>query len=248
MSNSLNANEAPTPGGLNSTPPPSGLFPCNWHPWFPWVAPFALYILIMSAGPYLPISAEWNHILRLLVVTPIVLFCSRKMFSARPVQPVASILVGIVVFALWVGPDLLFPEYRHHWLLSNSITGAYDPVGTIEANRTPVYMLLRILVSVLLVPVIEELFWRGFVMRILIKSDFLSVPMGTYAREAFWITAILFAVEHGAYWDVGLLAGIAYNAWLVRTRSLADTILAHAVTNGLLAVYVIVLGKWVYWP
>ena len=59
---------------------------------------------------------------------------------------------------------------------------------------------------------------------------------------------MLFAIEHGAYWDVGLAAGIIYNAWIIRTRSLADAILAHTVTNGLLAVYVIVLGQWQYWP
>lgn len=221
---------------------------CPWGPWFPWVAPFALYIAILAAGPYLPISAAWNHVLRLVLVAPLILFCSRHYFSFRPLRPLSSILVGIAVFIIWVGPEALFPEYRTHWLLSNSIIGQYDPVGTVEANRIPLYMVLRILVSVLLVPVVEELFWRGFLMRILIRTNFLSVPMGAWARDAFWITAVLFAIEHGAYWDVGLAAGIIYNAWIVRTRSLADAILAHAVTNGLLAVYVIVLGQWQYWP
>lgn len=221
---------------------------CGRYPWLPWVAPFVLYILVLGAGPHLPISPVWNHVLRLALVAPIVLFCSRHCFSARPVRPLASVLAGVAVFVIWVGPDLLFPGYRAHWLLSNPLTGEYDPVGTLEANRTPLYILLRVLVSVLLVPVVEELFWRGFLMRVLIRHDFLSVPIGTWARDAFWITAVLFAVEHGVYWDVGLLAGIAYNLWIIRVRSLADAILAHAVTNGLLAVYVVSLGQWQYWP
>jgi membrane protease YdiL (CAAX protease family) len=58
---------------------------------------------------------------------------------------------------------------------------------------------------------------------------------------------VLFASEHGAYWDVGLAAGVAYNWWMVRTRSLGDLILAHAVTNLCLSVYVIAAGKWEYW-
>jgi membrane protease YdiL (CAAX protease family) len=58
---------------------------------------------------------------------------------------------------------------------------------------------------------------------------------------------VLFASEHGAFWDVGLAAGILYNWWMVRTRSLADCILAHAVTNGCLAAYVLAGGHWQYW-
>lgn len=84
-------------------------------------------------------------------------------------------------------------------------------------------------------------------MRWLIKNDFLSVPLGAYARDAFWITAALFGLEHGPYWEVGLLCGIAYNWWMVRTRSLGDCILTHAVTNGILSAYVISGGHWQYW-
>jgi CAAX prenyl protease-like protein len=94
---------------------------------------------------------------------------------------------------------------------------------------------------------VEELFWRGWLMRWLIAADFRSVPLGAYTAQAFWVVAVLFASEHGAYWDVGLLAGIAYNWWMLRTRSLGDLILAHAVTNACLSAYVIVARKWEYW-
>ena len=61
------------------------------------------------------------------------------------------------------------------------------------------------------------------------------------------MTAVLFSAEHGPYWDVGLLAGITYNWWMLRTHRLADCIVAHAVTNGLLAIYVLYAGHWQYW-
>jgi hypothetical protein len=61
------------------------------------------------------------------------------------------------------------------------------------------------------------------------------------------MTAVLFAAEHGSYWDVGLLAGITYNWWMVRTGRLADCMVAHAVTNGFLAAYVLYFGQWQYW-
>jgi len=109
------------------------------------------------------------------------------------------------------------------------------------------FILLRSAGSFLLVPILEELFWRGWMMRWLIDMDFLKVPLGKYVPSAFWIVAILFASEHGPYWEVGLAAGIIYNWWLIRTRNLADCILAHAVTNAVLAGYVLVTDRWQYW-
>jgi CAAX prenyl protease-like protein len=84
-------------------------------------------------------------------------------------------------------------------------------------------------------------------MRWLISANFESIPLGTWSARAFWIVAILFASEHGPYWDVGLAAGAIYNWWMLRTGKLGDLILAHAVTNACLAVYVVWSGRWEYW-
>ncbi len=84
-------------------------------------------------------------------------------------------------------------------------------------------------------------------MRWIINVDFRSVPLGTYNTQAFWLTAILFASEHGPYWEVGLITGLIYNWWMIRTKSLADCILMHAVTNGVLCGYVLLTSKWEYW-
>src|SRR5262249_2958695 len=106
---------------------------------------------------------------------------------------------------------------------------------------------LRTLRAVLIVPIVEELFWRAWLMRWLIEPDFSKVPLGAYTAASFWPVAFLFAVEHGPYWDVGLLAGILFNAWMIRIRSLGDLILTHAIANSALSVYVITAGKWEYW-
>lgn len=160
---------------------------------------------------------------------------------------VGTIALGVGVFVLWIGPDLLFPGYRSHWLLSNSLTGSVTP-GLPEAARSDtLVLLLRGLRAALIVPIVEELFWRAWLMRWLIQADFVKVPMGTYAPGAFWIVAVLFAAEHGPYWDVGLATGILYNWWMVRTKSLGDLILAHGITNACLSVYVVAAGKWEYW-
>ena len=66
-------------------------------------------------------------------------------------------------------------------------------------------------------------------------------------RKAFWIVAVLFASEHGSYWDVGLATGIIYNWWAIRTKNLMDCVIAHAVTNACLGAYVIGWNQWQYW-
>jgi len=109
------------------------------------------------------------------------------------------------------------------------------------------FLVFRVLSSVVNVPVLEEFFWRGWLMRWLISTDFRKVPMGAYTAQSFWFVAVLFAVEHGSYWDVGVIAGILYNWWMIRTRSLSDCVLAHAVTNACLAWYVVARDQWQYW-
>ena len=59
--------------------------------------------------------------------------------------------------------------------------------------------------------------------------------------------ALLFAAEHGPYWEVGLLCGMIYNWWLWRTKSLGDLIVVHGVTNLALSLYVITTKRWEFW-
>jgi CAAX protease family protein len=176
----------------------------------------------------------------------VLLLLSRPFLSWRPSRALGGIALGIAVFLIWIGPDLLF-GYRHFWLFENFLFGSASSSMPPELRSSLAFRTVRTLGSTVLVPIVEELFWRGWLMRWLIDSRFLMVPLGTYAPWAFWLTALLFASEHGPYWEVGLAAGILYNWWMVRTHNLADCILAHSVTNGLLSAYILVASRWQYW-
>ena len=196
----------------------------------------------------LSLPSEWFYPIRIAVAAAILLRVSRPYLSLRVRNLWASIGVGITVFLIWIGPDIIFgPGYRHYWLFDNSLTGSAKTsvVGYLQIST--VFIVVRILGSTVLVPIVEELFWRGWLMRWLIDTEFLKVPLGQYARLAFWTVAVLFASEHGPYWEVGLAAGVIYNWWLVRTKTLGDCILAHAVTNGLLGAYIVAASQWQYW-
>jgi len=211
-----------------------------------YVAPFLVFIGFMAIEAAVHLPADWYYAVRFLAVLLTIGFVSRPVLSFRAAFPLASIGIGIAVFLIWIGPDVLF-GYRLHWLFNNPITGAAASSIAPALKRSVTFIVLRVASSVALVPVLEELFWRGWLMRWLIGKDFLKVPLGTYAPTAFWIVAVLFASEHGPYWEVGLAAGIVYNWWIIHTRNLADCMLAHAVTNGLLSVYVLTTGQWQYW-
>jgi CAAX prenyl protease-like protein len=211
-----------------------------------YVAPFLAFVGMLAVEKMIPLPAEWLYLVRFILVTAIIATISWKYLSFRPSFPLASIVIGVAVFVIWVAPDVLF-GYRHHWLFENSITGAAATSLPPNLKGNLGFIVLRSVSSAMLVPVLEELFWRGWMMRWLIDTNFLKVPLGKYVPFAFWMVAILFASEHGPYWEVGLAAGIVYNLWIVRTRNLADCILAHGVTNAVLAGYVLVTGQWQYW-
>src|SRR5688500_15683362 len=156
------------------------------------ITPFAAYIILLGLRSYWPFDPKWEYPARVILVT-IVLLAFFPRISWRLVQPVASIAVGVLVFVIWVGPDVLWPSYRAHWLFQN------DWMGKVQSSLDPAlqtdttFLFFRIVGTALLVPIIEELFWRGWLMRYIIKPDFATVPLGTYSPLSFWLTAVLFA-------------------------------------------------------
>jgi CAAX prenyl protease-like protein len=211
-----------------------------------YVAPFLAFVTALAVEHAIPLPATVFYPVRFAIVLVLILVFSRPYLHFQPGFPLGSIAVGLAVFVLWIAPDLLF-HYRHTWLFANPVTGSAKSSLAPELKNNAGFIVLRCLSSFGLVPVLEELFWRGWMMRWLIDRRFLKVPLGTYSPFAFWMVAVLFASEHGPYWEVGLVAGIIYNWWMIRTRNLADCILAHGVTNVLLSGYVLWTDQWQYW-
>jgi hypothetical protein len=200
----------------------------------------------MAVERAIPLPGQWLYPVRFVIVFALMVAFSRPYLTFRPSLPIGSIAIGLAVFVIWIAPDFLF-GYRHHWLFENSITGSARSSLPPHLKRNLGFIALRCVTSFAMIPVLEELFWRGWMMRWLIDRDFLKVRLGTYLPSAFWLVALLFASEHGPYWEVGLIAGVIYNWWIIRTCNLSDCILAHAVTNAALSVYVLWTDQWQYW-
>ena len=148
-----------------------------------------------------------------------------------------SVAVGVLVYIAWVRMD--WP-----WAMQGAAAG-YDPF---KAGETAGLVLagVRIFGATAVVPVMEELFWRSFLIRYLVSPRFESVRLGTFTPLSFGATVVLFGLEHHL-WLAGMMAGVAYNLLLYRTGRLWPCITAHAVTNLALAVHVLVTGEWKWW-
>ncbi len=218
------------------------------HPWVPYVVPFVVFMAMLVIGPALPVPPLAESVIRVGVLVTVIVLVARPVLTFRLTQPLGTIAVGVLVFVLWILPDLLIPGYRNSSVFQNSVTGHVASSMSVEARGNGLVVALRFARAAMIVPIIEELFWRGWLPRWLERTDsFWTVPLGEFTRYAFWATAILFALEHGPFWDVGLVAGLIYNWWMQRTKSLGDLIWCHGITNACLSVWVVGMGDWRYW-
>jgi CAAX prenyl protease-like protein len=217
------------------------------HPSFTYIAPFFCLLLLLVATAGFEWNPVWQAPIVALILAGTAWACLPAELEFKLADASGGALLGVALFLIWIAPDILWPGYRILKPFNNLVVGHLHSTLTPASTHSAWVLFWRSVRAVLLVPVIEEIFWRGWLMRWLISPKFQEIPLGSYAPAAFWVVAILFGLEHGPFWDVGLIAGIIYNWWAVRTSSIADIIWAHAVTNACLSVYVIGAGAWQYW-
>lgn len=204
----------------------------------------AVFMAMTALEPKFPAYYVWLYIAKVCVVTG-VLVAFRAVwqdirFEARVLLP--AVLVGLAVFVEWILLDRVTPPLP---FLSHRT--AFDPFTAIaNSGLRGLFLAFRFFGLVLLVPVMEELFWRSFLLRYLTKEDFTSLPIGTFSASAFGIVAVAFGAAHPE-WLAAIVCAIAYGLLLRQTRSLFACIIAHAVTNLALGVYVLAAHQWHFW-
>lgn len=217
------------------------------------VIPFALFMVFLAVrGQFsveagetdnLPFDARWIYAVSVVVVSASLVWFWRRYGELRQWglslgQVLLSVLVGVVVFVLWT-------RLTASWMMLGEASAGFVPV---DANGDLMWTLIafRWVGAALMVPLMEELFWRGFLMRWIDNQDFDKVDPASVSIKAIALSTLVFMLAH-TQWLAAIVAGLAY-AWLYkRTRSLWAPVLAHAVTNGVLGVWVILNGYWAFW-
>lgn len=218
-------------------------------------APFLAYILFIVLGDLLErtgIAADnlrWLYALRIGVVLALLAYFWRDYDELHaltvgnkhragfvPAAIAVSIVTGIIVLVLWI-------NLTDSWMVVGTAAG-FDPRtgGQLDWLLTAI----RIFGAAAVVPVMEELFWRSFLLRWIVAPDFRNVDPAQVTLKSLAITVVLFGFEHNL-WLAGIVAGAAYSALYVRYRTLWMPILSHAVTNLLLGIWVVRTGSWQFW-
>ena len=217
--------------------------------------PFFFYLLFLGVAQWLGSAQHAGHAwvagwdLRWLYPIKVVLvggmlswfrhsYMELGPFAAIPLRHwLASVSIGFAVFLLWINLD-------HGWVVLGS-AGGFNPSRT-DGSTDWFLAIPRLLGAAIVVPLMEELFWRSFLMRWLDRQDFSALSPGKVSLQAYLLTSVLFGFEHHQ-WFAGILAGLAYGGLYMRTGNLWMPIVAHGVTNALLGIWVLQTGNWQFW-
>jgi hypothetical protein len=212
-------------------------------PWRAYVVPMALFMALTYLEGRMTAQYVWLYIGKVGVVTAALVACRAAWKDIRleaRVVPI-SILVGLAVFAEWV----LIPKIVPYPPLGSRV--GFNPFESIsDPVMRGLFLAFRIFGLAVMVPVMEELFWRSFLLRYFTSSDYAALPVGTFSWSAFAIVAAGFGLAHPE-WLVAVVCACAYGLLLRQTKSLFACILAHAVTNLALGIYVLIAKDWPYW-
>lgn len=225
--------------------------------------PFLLFaILTTFQGYFGDASRYWIYGLKSLAGAGMVWAIYPYVQEMRWKLSWEAIVVGVGVLVMWVGIDPYYPKLGE--IMNQWVNPLLKAVGFNPKPGQPVppwnpheafgdqsilawlCIIVRLLGSTLVVPPLEEVFYRSFVYRYIEKSDFQSVSMGYLALRPLIITSLIFGFTH-EQWLAGILCGLIFQGLVIYKQRLSDVIVAHAITNFLLALYVIWKGAWQFW-
>jgi len=236
------------------------------HPVAARVVPFLVFVgLTFFQGRWGAASPYWVYLLKTVIGAGMVVWVWPGLPELRWRFSGMAVAVGLGVFVVWVGLDGWYPSldtleklWLHPLLAMVGLASPAPPVPPLAPEWNPALafgegsaaasamVVVRMLGSTLVVPPLEEVFYRSFLYRYLIQPGFTSVPLGTWRWQPFLLTALVFGFSHRE-WLPGLLCGLAFQGLVCWKNRLGDALVAHAIANFLLGVWVVARGAWHFW-
>ncbi len=254
----------PSPGDDAATEPSWVRAAVQAEPRLPLVAPFMAYLLLMMVADAFPGRLHHVGIVIHIAGATVVAWLFRRHWPGLGAPHWATAAVaGVAAAALWVvGQHILNDIAIGGVSLGGklSLSGAPPFITLVEQAPTPVteqyphpldfwtHVVLKITRAVTIVALVEELFWRGFILRAFINWDRPeSVPLGRFTLWSFIGSSLLSVVQHPANWGVSILCWMFFNALFYWRKSLLFLMVTHGITNLVLYVYVVGTGDWQFW-
>lgn len=212
-----------------------------------YIAPMATFLLLTAAGGQWPTLYVASYVIKTVIVGAMLIYFWQYFTRIRWDYWWLGIIVGVIGIFQWVPMQL--------WLQNNFAFFKSDPSAAFNpttAFDSPMamwsFIAVRIIGAVIVVPIMEELFWRDYLWRsILAPANFKLAKVGEWAWAPFLIVSIVFATVHGNWWLTAIGWALMIGILLAVTRSIGACIIAHAVTNLLLAIWVLRTHSWDFW-
>lgn len=206
------------------------------------VVPFAIFlVLTFLQGQFGEASRYWLYLVKTILGAAMLWAVWPSISEMRWKLSAEAVVVGIAVFAIWVGLDNFYP----HLGKSGTPWNPHQQFGK-DSTFAWLSICVRLVGSTLVVPPLEEVFYRSFVYRSIIRPDFQTMPLGRFHLGSFLATSTIFGLAHHE-WLAGILCGFAYQGLVCRKKRLGDAMTAHAITNLLLGLWIIWQGDWKFW-
>ena len=203
------------------------------------VLPFGAYIGFLALARLIP-DPLLSYAIRIAVVGGLLLVFAGHYLELRNTRKTSqrewliALAGGAVVFVVWINLDVPWLSFGQKPTFEPTLAN-----GQLDWQMVAV----RVFGAAAVVPIMEELFWRSFLMRSIDRSDFLAVQPSSTSKMALLASSVLFGFEH-ELWFAGVLAGLVYGWLYMRTSNLWVPIFAHGLTNFLLAAWIISTGNW----
>jgi CAAX prenyl protease-like protein len=214
-----------------------------------WLLPMAAFLGFLVLASLLPgvgknfwlVSPQyWIYPLQAFICGGLVIWFWREYQFRPPARIILTLAIGLLVFAGWIAPQQFFGFAPR--------TNGFNPEVFAAQSACWTTVILRFVRLVLVVPFVEEIFWRGFLLRYLIDEKFHRVPVGTFSWLSFAVVTLGFGFSHAPEDRIAaLITGALYNGVAYRTKSLASCVLAHAATNLLLGLWIMKTRQWGFW-
>jgi CAAX prenyl protease-like protein len=215
------------------------------------VVPFAIFLVLTFCQNYFGDTGRYWFYFAKTVVAAWLIWSVRPFIAEMKWQiSLEAIVVGVAVFVMWVGLSSFLAALGINPSFSEmKLSGkGWNPVQTFGdgSGLAWFFIIIRILGATLVVPPLEEVFFRSFLYRYIANPDFQTVSLARFFLLPFLVTSTLFGFEHRE-WLAGILCGFAYQALAIHKKRLGDAISAHALTNLLLGLWVVWKGAWNFW-
>ncbi len=203
------------------------------NPAWSYLCPFGAWLLACMLTQALSSHHDPGYPLRVILAGAALFSVRKELLPVLGRPGPASLVSGLLVYLIWLVlvPSQPDPDLHPSYWLGN----AYAP-----------WLVFRLIGTVVVVPIVEELAFRGFLLRRLQRWAFEQVEIGRLTPVAVLLSSLAFGMLHH-HWLAATLAGMVYAA-TTRTRGgLAAAILAHGITNLCIAVQVLGWQHWSLW-